>query len=40
MQSAYASDIDDILKNLESPEVDYHVDSEIKTIIVPHLVSD
>ena len=35
MQSAYASDIDDILKNLESPEVDYHVDSEIKTIVVP-----
>lgn len=35
MQSAYASDIDDILKNLESPEVDYHVDSEIKTIVLP-----
>ena len=35
MQNAYASDIDDILKNLESPEVDYHIDSEIKTIVVP-----
>ncbi|MBQ2592766.1 MAG: hypothetical protein II567_05750, partial [Candidatus Riflebacteria bacterium] len=35
MQNAYASDIDDILKNLDSPEVDYHIDSEIKTIVVP-----
>ena len=31
----YANDIDDILRNLESPEVDYHIDREIKTIVVP-----
>ena len=31
----FASDIDDILRHLESPEVDYHVDNEIKTIVLP-----
>ena len=31
----FASDIDDILRNLESPEVNYQVDKEIKTILSP-----
>ena len=31
----YATDLDDLLRGLDSPEVDYHVDEEIKTIIIP-----
>lgn len=31
----YATDLDDLLRGLDSPEVDYHVDEEIKTIVIP-----
>lgn len=31
----YSSDLDDIFRNMESPEVNYKVENEIKTITVP-----
>lgn len=31
----YANGIDELLRNLESPEVDYHIDNKVKVIVPP-----